>query len=234
MGAIPRAEWLAENSVEASKPWEAEGISRSTYYRRQKAAKARSDKSAHPPAEPEKSAHETAPKRPLGADQHLMAGKSSDETGPCPHQMEPKVPAARTGPPWTMPGHPPQPKPNPRPETGTQANNGNHGRQLVRKLKEGEPRRRNSEATSDGAGRLEDADHTQDQRSKGKPTQEPQCSSEVCQSKSLPPCLRRPGALHRPDLRPENSGGAGGPFSAAQDLCRAAESGLPPVRHKTR
>lgn len=228
-GAIPRAEWLAENSVEASKPWEAEGISRSTYYRRQKAAKARSDKSAHPPAEPEKSAHETAHKRLLGADQHLMAGKSSDETGPCPHQMEPKVPAERTGPPWTMPGHPPQPKPNPRPETGTQANNGNHGRQLGRELKEGEPRCLNSEATSDGAGRLKDADYTQDQRSKGKPTQEPQCSSEVCQTKSLPPCLRRPGALHLRDLARKTVAGQEARFRLRRTCVAQPKAGSRPV-----
>lgn len=34
-GTQERSEWLAEHSVEASKPWEAEGISRATWYRRQ-------------------------------------------------------------------------------------------------------------------------------------------------------------------------------------------------------
>lgn len=34
-GAVTRDRWLAENNVSASKPWEAEGVSRRTWYRRQ-------------------------------------------------------------------------------------------------------------------------------------------------------------------------------------------------------
>ena len=38
-GAIVRAEWLEANSISRAKPWEAEGISRITWYRRRKAAR---------------------------------------------------------------------------------------------------------------------------------------------------------------------------------------------------
>jgi hypothetical protein len=39
-GAVPRADWLAANSASRNKPWEAEGISRRTFYRRLAIAKA--------------------------------------------------------------------------------------------------------------------------------------------------------------------------------------------------
>lgn len=38
--AQPRADWLAENSARRTKPWEAEGVSRATWYRRRKNAPA--------------------------------------------------------------------------------------------------------------------------------------------------------------------------------------------------
>jgi len=38
-GALPRAPWLAANSLSEHKPWEAQGISRATFYRRRGAAR---------------------------------------------------------------------------------------------------------------------------------------------------------------------------------------------------
>ncbi len=39
-GAIPRDQWLAQNSANRNKPWKADGISKATYYRDKKAAEA--------------------------------------------------------------------------------------------------------------------------------------------------------------------------------------------------
>jgi hypothetical protein len=64
-GVKTRAEWLEANSISKAKPWEAEGISRITWYRRQKAARCTTPSTAG-----------------VAAEQKVNCGESVNDTGP--------------------------------------------------------------------------------------------------------------------------------------------------------
>jgi hypothetical protein len=80
-GALPRAIWLAANPISRLKPWEAQGISRATWYRRRAEAQRR---------------------RLADCVADLMAGSAEIsvpcETGPAPHYKGEAPPAATKGP----------------------------------------------------------------------------------------------------------------------------------------